>query len=151
MFFIGIDPGKSGGISMLNQLGERIFSGAMPQTELDILEALRWCCSEAGGAAGVRAAIEKVHSSPQMGVVSAFTFGVGYGGLKMALAAVGVSFQEVSPQRWQRDMGCLTKGDKNVSKAAAQHLFPSTKVTHANADSLLIAEWLRRHSSASIF
>jgi hypothetical protein len=41
-------------------------------------------------------------------------------------------------------MGCLTKGDKNVSKSRAQELFPSIKVTHAIADALLIAEHNRR-------
>jgi len=41
-------------------------------------------------------------------------------------------------------MGCLTKGDKNVSKRRAQELFPALKVTHAIADALLIAEFARR-------
>jgi hypothetical protein len=43
-------------------------------------------------------------------------------------------------------MGCLTKGDKNVSKRKAQELFPSTKVTHAIADSMLIAAYGRKMS-----
>jgi len=43
-------------------------------------------------------------------------------------------------------MGCMTKGDKNVSKRKAQELFPSMKVTHASADALLIAEYGRRMS-----
>jgi hypothetical protein len=41
-------------------------------------------------------------------------------------------------------MRCLTKGDKNVSKARAQELFPALKITHATADALLIAEYGRR-------
>jgi hypothetical protein len=41
-------------------------------------------------------------------------------------------------------MQCLTKGDKNVSKAAAQRLWPKLKITHANADALLIAEYGRQ-------
>jgi hypothetical protein len=40
---------------------------------------------------------------------------------------------------WQKSLGCLTHGDKNVSKAAAQRLFPGMKITHATADALLIA------------
>jgi hypothetical protein len=53
-------------------------------------------------------------------------------------------FEEVSPQKWQKAMGCMTKGDKNVSKAKAQQLFPQLKITHAIADALLIAEYARR-------
>jgi hypothetical protein len=42
---------------------------------------------------------------------------------------------------------------KNRHKDLAQRLFPKVKVTHAIADALLLAEWLRRregHSSNSI-
>jgi Holliday junction resolvasome RuvABC endonuclease subunit len=93
---------------------------------------------------GCRAFIEQVHSSPQMGVKSAFTFGQGYGHLEMALTAANIPFERVRPQKWQQAMGCMTKGDKNVSKRRAQELFPSLKITHAIADCLLIAEFGRR-------
>jgi hypothetical protein len=33
----------------------------------------------------------------------------------------------------------MTKGDKNISKAKAQELFPDKKIIHATADALLIA------------
>jgi len=86
-----------------------------------------------------KAYIEQVSSSPQMGVVSAFSFGRGYGNLEMALTAAGISFERVRPQVWQKALGCMTKGDKNVSKRKAQELFPDRKITHATADALLIA------------
>jgi hypothetical protein len=76
-----------------------------------------------------------------MGVKSAFTFGNGFGHLEMALTAAEIPFSRVRPQEWQKAMGCMTKGDKNVSKAKAQELFPSIKVTHAIADSLLIMQY----------
>jgi hypothetical protein len=41
-------------------------------------------------------------------------------------------------------MGCLTRGDKNVSKAKAQQLFPTMKITHAVADALLLAAYAQR-------
>ena len=53
---------------------------------------------------------------------------------------------EVSPVKWQTAMGCRTGGDKNVSKAEAQRLWPSLKITHRNADSLLLAEYARSHA-----
>jgi len=88
--------------------------------------------------------IEKVHSSPQMGVTSAFTFGRSFGFVVGLLTAHKIPFEFVTPQKWQKAMGCLTRGDKNVSKAAAQRLFPSVKMTHANADAVLLAEHCRR-------
>jgi Holliday junction resolvasome RuvABC endonuclease subunit len=74
-----------------------------------------------------------------MGVKSAFTFGNGFGHLEMALTAAGIPFERVRPQVWQKALGCMTKGEKNVSKRKAQELFPSMKVTHAIADALLLA------------
>jgi hypothetical protein len=90
------------------------------------------------------AVLESVSSSPQMGVVSSFSFGRGYGNLEMALTAASIPFERVRPQVWQKALACMTKGDKNVSKRRAQELFPSIKITHAIADSLLIAEYNRR-------
>jgi hypothetical protein len=73
-----------------------------------------------------------------------FKFGMGYGFIQGALMTLGARIELVAPQAWQKAMGCLTKGDKNVSKRRAQELFPTLKVTHATADALLIAEFNRR-------
>lgn len=139
--YIGIDPGKSGGISIISP-GRVPGTFNMPETVMDLWDTIHemklWAGTES------KAVLELVHSSPQMGVKSAFTFGHGYGQLEMALTAAGIPWQHVRPPKWQKDMGCLTKGDKNVTKRMAQQLFPGVKVTHAIADSLLLAEWLRR-------
>jgi len=138
--FIGLDPGKGGGVAIIDGLTVRTFKA--PDTLKDLWdEVSRWEDMTNGIC---YAALEIVHSSPQMGVKSAFTFGQGYGQLQMALTAVGIPWRGVRPQEWQKEMKCMTKGDKNVSKARAQQLFPQIKVTHAIADALLIAEWLRR-------
>jgi hypothetical protein len=73
--------------------------------------------------------------------------GTNYGFLRGMLIACGVPFDEAAPHKWQKAMGCLTHGDKNVSKAKAQQLYPGLKVTHATADALLIASycWMLRH------
>jgi hypothetical protein len=43
-------------------------------------------------------------------------------------------------------MCCLTKGDKNKSKSAAQAMFPAiaVEITHATADALLIGAYCKR-------
>jgi hypothetical protein len=117
----------------------------MPQTIRDLWELIHEIKSTAElENYSITAALESVWSSPQMGVKSAFTFGNGFGHLEMALTALGVPYERVRPAVWQKAMGCLTKGDKNVSKRRAQEFFPALKVTHAIADALLIAEFARR-------
>jgi hypothetical protein len=148
---IGIDPGKSGGIAWISDSGPCVEK--MPETLADLWELFQDILTGARGTNEDRlyaamltpkAYIEQVHSSPQMGVKSAFTFGQGFGRLEMALTAAGIPFERVRPQAWQKSMGCMTKGDKNVSKRRAQELFPHLKITHATADALLIAEYGRR-------
>jgi hypothetical protein len=136
---IGIDPGLSGGVAFIPNTGEP-WAHKMPETDRDLIDLLR----DSINLFDARATLEFVSSSPQMGVKSAFTFGEGYGRLQMALTALGVPYERVRPAVWQKAMGCLTKGDKNVSKRRAQELFPTLKVTHAIADALLIAEFSRR-------
>jgi Holliday junction resolvasome RuvABC endonuclease subunit len=115
----------------------------MPDTLQDLWELIQDIYSDTfiRNISTIKAYLEQVHSSPQMGVVSSFTFGNGFGHLEMALTAAGIPFERVRPQVWQKAMGCMTKGDKNVSKRKAQELFPSMKVTHATADALLIASY----------
>ena len=131
----GIDAGKSGGIAWITN-GKPCVE-KMPDTLQDLWELLRDISAEGQ----CKAYLEQIHSSPQMGVVSSFTFGNGFGHLEMALTAAGIPFERVRPQVWQKAMGCMTKGDKNVSKRRSQELFPSIKMNHYIADALLIAAY----------
>jgi hypothetical protein len=148
---IGIDPGKNGAIAWITD-GKPCVE-KMPETLQDLWDLICDIKSAAGGSPQERlsaaiyspkAYIEQVHSSPQMGVTSAFSFGLGFGRLEMALTAASIPFERVSPQKWQKALGCRTGGDKNVSKRKAQELFPAMKCTHAISDALLIAEYGRR-------
>ena len=139
--FVGIDPGLSGGIAFLSGTPpfEHLHLHKMPATERDIYHLLN---EHADG--NLFATIEKVHSFPGQGVASTFKFAMNYGLLRGILIAALIPFEEVSPIRWQKAMECLSKGDKNITKARAQQLFPGIKITHATADALLIAEYARR-------
>lgn len=148
---MGIDPGLSGGIVVLDDI-EIYECTKMPLTERDIWEIFEQIRDES---IYVFAYIERVHSMPKQGVTSTFTFGQNYGMLRGFLIAAGISFEEVTPQKWQRYWGLpalkacgdsITK-KKNVHKAKAQQLFPAVKVTHAVTDALLIAERGRRIKS----
>ena len=142
---VGIDPGKGGGIALVYADGTA-EAYKMPETERDLLDLFlelrtRWYFKVSLPVA----VVEVVHAMPGQGVTSMFTFGRGYGAVRMAALACGFRLVEVTPQKWQAALGCRTKGDKNVSKRRAQELFPTVKkITHATADALLIAEWGRR-------
>jgi crossover junction endodeoxyribonuclease RuvC len=137
---IGIDPGKSGAIAVIWPDGEMCKTAARGDwTPADQVDWLLGYDLE-----GAVAYIEKVHSSPQMGVVSAFSFGKSLGFLLGVLTAAKIPYREVTPQKWQSAMDCMTRGNKNVTKHAAQKLWPTIKITHRDADARLIAEYGRR-------
>jgi Holliday junction resolvasome RuvABC endonuclease subunit len=140
LIYFGVDPGKSGAIAAIWDDGKPFGRcQRLDATEQDIVSYfLQFDLTDCA------AIIEKVHSTPQMGVTSAFTFGRGFGLLLGILSSHRIPFSEVSPQKWQKAMECMTKGDKNVSKRRAQQLWPSLTITHRNADALLIAEYGRR-------
>ena len=137
IWFMGLDPGKSGGVAIVNDEDSEAFK--IPATEGDLRDLI----SSLAGTVRF-ALIEQVHSSPQMGVRSAFSFGRSYGTLRGLLLANNIPFDEVRPLKWMTHMKCKTGGDKNVTKAKAQQLFPHLKITHAIADALLIAEYCRQ-------
>jgi len=148
MIYIGVDPGASGAIACLSDSMAQWYSVCrLKETERDIAD---WLEEILGFWHGVltgyprKAWIEKVHAMPRQGVSSTFKFGRSYGYCRGLLIAKGIPFEEVSPQTWQKALGCLSRGDKNVTKARAQQEFPWIKITHATADALLIAEYGRR-------
>lgn len=143
MIIIGIDPGQSGGIAFLDSQGTVIATSKLSQTEADVVADIRSVIEDETWKHHF-AFIEQVHAMPKQGVTSSFKFGQSYGFLIGLLTGMHIPYEQVTPQKWQKSMSCLTKGDKNVSKSAAQRLFPKEKITHAIADALLIAEYGRR-------
>ena len=140
MNIMGIDPGWSGGVAVVGDTNLAV--GFNNMTEMDILHTINIYRSYAD-----ICYVEKVHSMPAQGVASVFKFGHNYGFVRACVLSLEMVMIDVTPQKWQGALGCLTKGDKNVTKARAQQWFPKIKVTHAVADALLIAEYGRRIES----
>ena len=136
---IGIDPGRSGGIACVGPGVQEAKVYKLDNTDRDVYEQLKEFVALADFAY-----LEKVHSMPKQGVASTFKFGQSFGFLQGILIASEIPFELVTPQKWQGYLGCRTKGDKNITKARAQELFPDIKCTHAVSDALLIAEYGRR-------
>ncbi len=168
MIILGIDPGKSGGVAVLsvdNETGQPRCEPSLFKLDQEegAIADLFWKIFYDANSAGdwCAAVLEKVHAMPAINrirspdgqikrqevfasVVSVGSFMQNYGYLRGCLRTIGIPFIEIRPQDWQKALGCMTRGDKNVSKAKALSLFPGLKITHATADALLLAEFGRR-------
>ena len=139
--FIGIDPGANGAAAALDRHGDVIdvlrFKASTPRDICDCISEWIYPANDSDCVA----VIEQVSAMPTQGVSSTFKFGRNFGMLEGILYAKQIPFLYARPQLWQNHMKCLTKGDKNVTKSAAQRLYPDRKITHADADALLIARY----------
>lgn len=145
MKIMGIDPGKNGGICILDQSGEVLTLIKMPATPSDLYNFLveHSDCNAC--------VLEKVGGMPGNGGSAMFNFGKGYGWLEMALIACKIKTVTVTPQKWQKyyqlgsSSSCTHTEWKNKLKAKAQQLFPSLgkEITLVTCDAMLIAEYGR--------
>ncbi len=159
MIILGIDPGMSGGIAKLKQDGARWYPSAiaMPATEDAIADRL-WTMQEEAQKEEIEILCFLEHIQPMPiikrskgptgetreevnpGLNQIGNFMKHYGFLRGCLISIGIPVEDIRPQAWQKLLGCMTRGNKNVSKGKAQQLFPTIQVTHKIADALLIAE-----------
>ena len=142
---MGVDVGANGAIAVISGDGAFVEAHLIPESRKDVSDLIMEFAPNTS-----MAYVEKVRSSPQMGIVSAFTFGCNYERMIMALICHNVPIEEVRPQVWQKALAIPPCGDKTrtehkrLLKEKAQMLFPNLKITLATADALLIAEFCRR-------
>lgn len=138
---IGIDPGAKGAMCVMEAEHRIIVArqnyGVKNGPE-KIVKLVRMLSNI------VSVVIEDVHSSPQMGVCSAFSFGDNFGWWKGVLDGNFIPFSRVSPQKWMGALGCMTGGDKHVTLRKAAQWFPNAKPTQSDADAILIATYASR-------
>lgn len=147
MHYIGIDPGKFGGVAYINEYKYEVIK--MPTTsmgEINVsvlykfleIDDERFCI------------IEKAQTMPKQGIVSAFTYGEGYGKIKAVIELMHISYQEVRSNSWKKEFN-LIKKDKKHSVAVAEKLFPDEMfrgprggLLDGKAESILLAEFAKR-------
>lgn len=146
--FIGIDPGKKGGIACIDtQSGIRY---TVPYSDKDLLDM---CRDEtySGNTEHIMCCLEKVGARPGQGVVSMFNFGQSVGYIKGVLEAFRIPYQEITPQKWKREFGLTS--EKAASADVCGKLFPDIdllatpkckKPHDGMAEALLMAEYARR-------
>jgi hypothetical protein len=143
-YFLGIDPGSVGALSIVDS-NKTIFEVLRLQnaTGAEVADWLRTQKQDCEGDA-LTAAIEHLQPMLKTSKVTMFKLGTSYGHLLGLLDALEIPYQMVRSQRWQKDMKCLSKGKKAITRAAAQRIWPKWKCTNHDSDSLLIALWLAR-------
>lgn len=147
MVYIGIDPGVSGGIAILDDEGSVIECVNMPDTPMEIFQFLMGYKDDSV------CVLEDVgQGMPGQSSSSTARFARHNGHLEMALLALGIMTIKARPQKWEKtySLGTSKKHEKSewkrMLKAKAQALFPQLgkKVTLKTCDALLIAEYCRR-------
>lgn len=149
MIYIGIDPGKNGGIAVLHVLKNNQFVSVstyvFDETTLIIIlnEVKNYYC---------KCTLEHVHAMPKQGVSSTFNFGMNFGFIQGVLRAYEIPYELVTPQKWKKEFSCTS--DKNTSIEVCKRLFPGVNLKATDrckkdhdgiAEALLIAEYGRRH------
>lgn len=154
MIVLGIDPGQTGGLALVDSYGGGIIVDAtmMPvikvgnKKSLDIKKALDWIEEDDAVLLHV-GVIEKVHAMPKQGVSSSFQFGRMFGSAEAIMYISCVRKDYVAPRIWKKDMGLTS--DKYASMDLATRLFGDDarkdywqlKKHEGVAEAALIALW----------
>jgi len=160
MHYIGIDPGLTGAIAILNIDKRVLFCHDLPITTVpkgskdkpilnaNLLYKLLMKFSPC------KIAVEKVHAMPGQGVTSTFNFGKSYGIILASIDIAESEYLAVTPQAWKKMQG-LIGTDKEAAVALAIKKYPEAassltrKKDHGRADALLICDYLIETTSSS--
>lgn len=152
-YIIGIDPGASGAIAILDaDTGKLVDVIDMPTTELKVGGKTKHRVSPVFLQAELqlyaddaRAVVELVGAMPGQGVTSMFAFGEALGIVRGVLAGMKVPVDLVPPAKWKRDLK-LNPG-KDGARSMAANLWPDKAELFkrvkddGRAEAALIAHW----------
>ena len=154
---LGVDPGASGAVALLDEQGQLIACIDMPNHDglvsgTLLVNALhRWGVS----ASNTQCWIEDVHSMPKQGVASSFKFGRAHGTVIGVLAGQHLTTHYVTPAKWKKYLALTA--DKAVCRRRAVELWPvhaglfSRVKDDGRAEAALIARygWLTHHTEGA--
>lgn len=143
---IGIDPGCSGAIAVLDKNGAHKAHILMPTMKVGKGNRVNGAALAAFLREHVEchAYLEKVGAMPGQGVTSTFTFGHAAGVVEGILQGLGIPYTLITPQSWKKAAGLIGK-DKDAARTRAIQLYPELRVLdlkgkgQAVADAILIA------------
>lgn len=140
--FIGIDPGKSGGVAIIS--GKEVTAYKCP-FDIGDMALLIGIAINGYAPENVIVVMEKVWSRPTDGKRSIWTFAENYGVWKGIVATHELHLNLVTPQAWMKYYE-IPKMEYRPRKAylkdKAKSMYPDLKkVTLSTADALLIARY----------
>ncbi len=147
---LGVDPGQTGGLALLDRAGVIRCVEAMPVLRNAVptvdVRAVGAVLRHAEGCE-VFAYVERAQSMPRQGVSSAFNYGVIFGSILTALADLGVGYELVQAAKWKRDLGLTS--DKRQSLDRVRQMYPRLPLKAKDdglAEAILIARWAMREA-----
>ena len=155
MRIIGIDPGLSGGIAVLDDL--KIFDvydmpimseGKKNKNQLNSAQLVNIIKKNIISNGDTFLIVEQVSAMPGQGVTSMFNFGQTFGSIKGICAALNLPIFFVRPAKWKKHFD-LINSSKDASRTKVIEMYPSissrlSKKKDVNkADAILIARYFR--------
>ena len=153
MIIIGIDPGVSGGISILeNKKVIEVFDmptmidGKKNKRQINGAQVTNIIKEVLNGNKEVVVVVEHVNAMPGQGVTSMFNFGQTFGAIKGICASLNLPIFYVRPAKWKKHFD-LINSSKDASRTKVIEMYPSissrlSKKKDVNkADAILIARY----------
>ena len=153
MRIIGIDPGLSGGIAILedNKVKDMFDMPVMPdgkknKRQLNSALLVGIIKNNIKSIEDTAAVVEQVNAMPGQGVTSMFNFGQTVGAIKGICAAIGLPMFFVRPAKWKKHFE-LINSSKDASRTKVIEMYPSlaeklSKKKDVNkSDAVLIARY----------
>ena len=153
MRIIGIDPGLSGGIAILeNNKVKEMFDmpvmadGKKNKRQLNSALLVQLIKDNIKDIEDTVMVVEQVNAMPGQGVTSMFNFGQTFGAIKGICAALGLPIFFVRPAKWKKHFE-LINSSKDASRTKAIEMYPnlseqlSKKKDVNKSDAILIARY----------
>lgn len=152
IFYIGIDPGISGGIAIIApNHGAVLYDMPVLGTSKKEIDYTALAQLVREFPPNSRAIIEQVGGMPGQSAPAAFVFGCNYMAVFMAVSMCRIPIFKVPPARWKNFYHIPR--DKGAAVSLAQQLFPAGEFTtkrgaskDGRAEAFLIGEYGRRNA-----
>ena len=153
MRIIGIDPGLSGAIAILDdsKIKELFDMPVMPdgkknKRQLNSALLVKLINNNIKSLENTVMVVEQVNAMPGQGVTSMFNFGQTFGAIKGICAALGLPIFFVRPAKWKKHFELINSA-KDASRTKAIEMYPaiseqlSKKKDVNKSDAILIARY----------
>lgn len=168
-YYIGIDPGTKGYISIIDETGKFIESFPLLKNakNIDVVEISNTLLNLSKYEDNCHVIIENIHAIFGSSAKGTFNFGFIAGLIEGVIATIGLPYTKINPKIWQKEMfrgvNVTTKPSttgktqvidtKKMSFLASHRIFPTVDLRRTSkckneddnfSDSLLMAEYGRR-------